>query len=63
MFLQLLPFRRLGALCFPFLDIGLQLSNLLVDIGNVLFDDIGEFLGKMICSVSGSDEASGQNAR
>ena len=48
---------------FAFLDICLKLSNLLVDVGNVLFDDIGEFLGKMICSVSGSDEASGQNAR
>ena len=61
--LQLLALWRLGVLRLALLDIRLQLSNLLVDIGNVLFDDIGEFLGKMICSVSGSDEASGQNAR
>ena len=61
MLLQLLALWRLGVLRLALLDIRLQLSNLLVDIGNVLFDDIGEFLGKMICS--GSDKASGQNAR
>ena len=44
--LQLLPLRGLGPLSLTLLDICLELSNLLVDVGNVLFDDIREFLGK-----------------
>ena len=43
--LQLHPLSGLGALSFAFLDICLKLCNLLVDVGNVLLDDVGEFLG------------------
>ena len=43
--LQLLPLSGLGPLNLALLNICLELSNLLVDVGNVLFDDIGEFVG------------------
>lgn len=43
--LQLLPLSGLGPLSLALLDICLKLSNLLIDVGDVLFDDIGEFLG------------------
>ena len=56
-FLQLLAFRRLGVLCLTLLDIGLQLCDLLVDIRNVLFDDIGQFL-----EISSTFRYCGQNA-
>lgn len=42
--LQLLALRRLGTLRFTLLYVRLQLGNLLVDVRNILFDDIGEFL-------------------
>ena len=57
MLLQLLALWRLGVLRLALLDIRLQLSNLLVDIGNVLFDDVGEFLGDSVCSELGSGAA------
>ena len=44
--LQLLALWRLGVLRLALLDIRLQLSNLLVDIGNVLLDDEREFLSR-----------------
>lgn len=43
-FLKLLALGRLGALHLALLDICLQLSDLLVDVGNVLLDDVSEFL-------------------
>lgn len=42
--LQLLALRRLGTLRFTLLYVRLQLGNLLVDVRDILFDDIGEFL-------------------
>ena len=42
--LQLLALRRLHGIRFTLLDIRLKLSNLLVDAGNVLLDDVREFL-------------------
>jgi hypothetical protein len=45
MFVNLFAFWRAGiALRIPLLDVRLQPCYLLVDIGNILFDNKGEFL-------------------